>query len=399
MEEVEAPGESFGISREEVRAAWVKVRGNQGAAGVDGVSAGASGKDLRSNLCRIWNRMSSGAYFPPDVEAVAVPKSGGGAGMPGVPSVGGRVAQTVAAARLPARMEPVFHPDSYGCRQGRSALDAVASCRQRCWRFEWVVDSGIRKFSGTVPWDKVVACVEAHTDARWVVLYVRRWPAAGLRMPGLFLHHSFDVRTAREFPGCPFERYADGAVIHCRTSELARAVLGARRSRMAGVGLELHPDKTKIVCCQDGNRRGSGPGPGYPHTQFTFPGFAFRPRGAVNKHGAHSTSFQPAISKEALKRLSETVWSWRLRRRTGGDTADLRKLVNPVPRGRINHYGRCYRPALHPLLQRVDTYLLRWIRKKYRVGLKQAIRRLAEGYALAPRYFAHWALTPPPAGR
>lgn len=421
MDEVKAPGKSFDISKEEVWAAWVRVRGNQGAAGVDGVSVEAFEKDLRNNLYRIWNRMSSGTYFPPDVKAVAIPKSGGGTRMLGVPSVGDRVAQTVVAAHLSARVEPVFHPDSYGYRQGRSALDAVASCRQRCWKFEWVVEFDIRKFFDTVPWDKVVACVEAHTDARWVVLYVKRWLAAGLRMPdgstterlvgtsqgsavspvlaNLFLHHAFDMWMDREFPGCPFERYADDAVIHCRTLDQAQAVLEALRARMAEVGLELHPDKTNIVYCQNGNRRGSGPGPGYPHTQFTFLGFTFRPRGAVNKHGVHFTSFQPAISKEALKRLSETVWSWRLHRRTGGDTADLRKLVNPVLRGWINYYGRFYRSALYPLLQRVNTYLLRWIRKKYRVGMKQAILRLAEGYALAPRYFAHWALMPPPTGR
>ena len=183
MDEVKAPGKSFDISKEEVWAAWAKVRGNRGAAGVDGVSVEAFEKDLRDNLYRIWNRMSSGTYCPPDVKAVAIPKSGGGTRMLGVPSVGDRVAQTVVAAHLSARVEPVFHPDSYGYRQGRSALDAVASCRQRCWRFEWVVEFDIRKFFDTVPWDEVVACVEAHTDARWVVLYVKRWLAAGLRMP------------------------------------------------------------------------------------------------------------------------------------------------------------------------------------------------------------------------
>jgi RNA-directed DNA polymerase len=384
---------------------------------VDGVSVAQFEKDLKDNLYRIWNRMSSGTYFPPEVKAVAIPKSGGGTRILGVPSVGDRVAQTVVAAHLSARVEPVFHPDSYGYRPGRSALDAVATCRKRCWKYDWVVEFDIRKFFDSVPWDKVVACVQAHTDARWVVLYVKRWLAAGLRLPdgstterlegtpqgssvspglaNLFLHYAFDMWMDREFPGCPFERYADDGVAHCRTLEQAQELLAALRSRMAEVGLELHPDKTKIVYCQDSNRRGSGPGPGYPHTQFTFLGFTFRPRRAVNKNGVHFTSFQPAISREALKKLSEKVWSWRLHRRTDSEAADLRRLVNPVLRGWINYYGRFYRSALYPLLHRVNTYLMRWIRKKYRVNVKQARRRLADGYALAPRYFAHWALMYP----
>ncbi len=330
MDEVKASAKPFDISKEEVWDAWVKVRGNQGAAGVDGVSVEEFESDLRNNLYKVWNRMASGTYFPPEVRAVAIPKSGGGARILGVPTVGDRVAQTVVAAHLSARVEPVFHRDSYGYRPGRSALDAVESCRRRCWKYDWVVEFDIRKFFDSVPWDKVVAAIEAHTDARWVVLYVKRWLAAGLRLPdgstaerlegtpqgssvspvlaNLFLHYAFDVWMDREFPGCPFERYADDAVVHCRTLEQAQQVLAALRSRMAEVGLELHPDKTKIVYCQDSNRRGGGPGQGYPYAEFTFLGYTFRPREAVNKNGVHFTSFQPAISKTALKKLSERAF-------------------------------------------------------------------------------------------
>ncbi len=419
MDEVKAQAKPFDVSQEEVWAAWVKVRGNKGAPGVDGVSIEAFEADLEDNLYLVWNRMASGTYFPPQVKAVAIPKPGGTRTL-GVPTVADRVAQTVVAGHLSARVEPVFHPDSYGYRPGRSALDAVAACRRRCWEFDWVVEFDIRRFFDTVPHDEVVACVQAHTDARWVVLYVRRWLTAGLRMPGgdvvdrgegtpqgsavspvlanLFLHYVFDAWMTREFPGCPFERYADDGVIHCRTLAEAEQVLAALRSRMAEVGLVLHPDKTRIVYCKDGNRRGGGPGPGYPHTQFTFLGFTFRPRRAVGRGGAYFTSFLPAISNDALKKLSVRVRSWRLHRRTGGDSADLRALVNPVLRGWINYYGRFYRSALDPLFYRVNTYLLWWIRKKYRLGWKQAVRRLADGHALRPRYFAHWAITPP-AGR
>jgi RNA-directed DNA polymerase len=269
MDELKAPAKPFDISKEEVWDAWVKVRGNKGAPGVDGVSIEAFEGDLKNNLYRVWNRMSSGTYFPPEVRAVAIGKPGGGTRVLGVPTVGDRVAQTVVAAHLSARVEPVFHPDSYGYRPVRSALEAVAACRRRCWEYDWVVEFDIRKFFDTVPHEKIVACVAAHTDARWVVLYVRRWLTAGLRMPGgdvvdrdlgtpqgsavspvlanLFLHYVFDAWIAQEFAGCPFERYADDAVVHCRTLEQAQQVLAALRSRMAGVGLELHPEKTRIV--------------------------------------------------------------------------------------------------------------------------------------------------------
>jgi RNA-directed DNA polymerase len=415
MGELKASGKPFDISKQEVWDAWVKVRGNKGSGGVDGVSVEAFEKDLKDNLYRVWNRMCSGTYFPPEVKAVAIAKRQGGTRVLGVPTVADRVAQTVVAAHLSDRVEQVFHPDSYGYRPSRSALDAVGVCRERCWRFDWVVEFDIRSFFDTVPHAKVVACVERHTEARWVVLYVKRWLAAGLRMPdgrvvdrvrgtpqgsavspvlaNLFLHYAFDAWMAREYPGAPFERYADDGVIHARTLAQAQQVLAALKVRMAQVGLELHPDKTRIVYCKDGNRTGS-----YPDTEFTFLGFTFRPREAEGKHGTRFTAFLPAISSQALVRLGGTVRSWRLHRRTGIGESDLARWINPVLRGWMNYYGRYYRSALNPLFYRVNTYLMRWICKKYRVGWKQAAHRLAYGYRLNPRYFAHWTQAKPVTG-
>jgi group II intron reverse transcriptase/maturase len=227
-------GKSFGISKQEVWEAYERVKANKGAPGVDKCSIEDFESDLKNNLYKIWNRLSSGSYFPPPVRAVEIPKADGGTRILGVPTVADRIAQTVVARRLEAKVEPIFHPDSYGYRPGRSALDAVAACRQRCWKTNWVVDLDIQKFFDSVPWDLVVKVVEANTDLAWVVLYVRRWLEAPLRLPdgtlqqrdrgtpqgsavspvlaNLFLHYAFDVWMAREFPTITFERYVDDGV-------------------------------------------------------------------------------------------------------------------------------------------------------------------------------------------
>ncbi|HMC97362.1 MAG TPA: group II intron reverse transcriptase/maturase, partial [Flavobacteriales bacterium] len=352
--------------------------------------------------------MSSGTYFPPAVRAVEIPKPGG-TRILGVPTVGDRVAQTVVAARLEEKVEPIFHPDSYGYRPNRSALDAVGACRKRCWEYNWVVDLDIRKFFDSVRWDLVVKAVETHVDARWVVLYVKRWLAASVQLPdgslqardrgtaqgsavspvlaNLFMHYAFDMWLAREFPTVAFERYCDDAVIHCVTLVQAEKVLAALHERMAEVGLELHPDKTKVVYCKDTNRRGD-----FQHTSFTFLGYTFRPRQARRKDGVKFTAFLPAISKDALKRIGKQVRSWRLHRRTGSTAEDLAEMINPVVRGWMAYYGAFYRTALHPVLHRINTYLLRWIMKKYKKlrTWKKAIQSMRDAVKRRPRYFAHW---------
>ena len=333
MGELKSSGKSFDISKWDVHDAWEKVRANKGAAGVDGCCIEEFEKDLKNNLYKVWNRMSSGSYFPPPVLAVEIPKPhGDGVRVLGVPTVADRVAQTVVAARLEREVEPIFHCDSYGYRRGRSALDAVGACRRRCWKYDWVVDLDIQKFFDSVSWDLIVKAVAAHTDQPWVLLYVKRWLHAPLQqadgtltardrgtpqgsavspvLANLFLHYAFDAWMAREFPTVPFERYVDDAVVHCVSEQQARQVLAAIGGRMEQVGLRLHPDKTRIVYCQDGQRRGS-----HEHTSFTFLGYEFRQRAARNKHGQRFSAFLPAISKYALRRISAEVRSWRLHHR------------------------------------------------------------------------------------
>lgn len=410
MGELKSPSKPFDISKVEVWEAYRQVKANKGAAGVDEQSVEDFEMDLKNNLYRIWNRMSSGSYFPPAVKAVEIPKShGDGKRILGVPTVGDRIAQTVVARRLEAKVEPIFHPDSYGYRPGRSALHAVRACRKRCWKYDWVVDLDIQKFFDSVDHDLVVKAVQVHTDQPWIVLYVKRWLQAPLALPdgtsqrrnlgtpqgssvspvlaNLFLHYAFDVWMAREFPSIPFERYVDDAVVHCVSRSQAAHVRQAIADRMEEVGLRLHPDKTRIVYCKDGSRRLN-----YEHNSFTFLGLTFHARAARRRNGTKFTSFLPAISKEALKRISGEVRQWRLHRRIGHNIAELAKKINPIIRGWIQYYGAFYRSELYPFLRRINAYLMRWIRSKYKrlqpfKKAKAAWQRIISQY---PRLFAHW---------
>jgi group II intron reverse transcriptase/maturase len=407
-------GKPFAIPKQLVWQAWKSVKANGGAAGADGVTVEAFEKDLKDNLYKVWNRMSSGTYFPPPVRAVEIPKASGGTRILGVPTVGDRVAQTVAAMALEPRTEAIFHDDSYGYRPRKGALDAVGRCRERCWARDWVIDLDIRKFFDSVPWDLMVRAVQANVthEQRWIVLYVRRWLAAPIVMPegtmhardkrtpqgscvspvlaNLFMHYAFDKWLEREFPAVEFERYADDAVVHCATERQAREVLAALEQRMAEVGLQLHPDKTRIVYCKDGKRRRRD----CAETSFTFLGYTFRARNALNRNGTSMfTGFLPAVSKDALKRMSEEVRSWRIHLRTATELQDLAAWINPIVRGWMTYYGRYYRTALDRLLRRINTYLMRWAQQKYRRlrPFRKALRWWKDLTTRQPHLFAHWA--------
>ena len=421
MNEPKQQDKPFQISKWKVWEAYERVKANKGAAGVDEQSITEFEADRDRNLYKIWNRMSSGSYFPPPVKAVEIPKAGGtGVRLLGVPTVADRVAQTVARLYLEPQVEPVFHPDSYGYRPGKSALDAVAACRKRCWRADWVIDMDIRAFFDTVPWDLVRKAVAHHISPgqRWIVLYVERWLKAPLQhadgtlvardrgtpqgsaisplIANLFMHYAFDAWMAREHPGIRFERYCDDAVVHCASEQQARHMRAAIAARLAEVGLELHPGKTRIIYCKDADRRGD-----HEVTSFTFLGYEFRPRLAKNRHGKHFVSFLPAVSRQAMKAMGAEIRSWHWAKRSDKSLGDLALMFNSVVQGWINYYGRFYRSRLLYFLRGLNRHLMRWACRKYK-RLKRRERRamawLAEIARRSPHLFAHWRLGARPDG-
>ncbi len=403
----------FAISEVVVREAYRRVKANKGAAGVDGESIEEFERDLEGNLYKLWNRMSSGSYFPPPVRAVEIPKPvGKGVRVLGVPTVADRIAQTVAAMYLEPKVEPVFHPDSYGYRPGRSAKQALGRCRERCWQVDWVIDLDIKAFFDTVPHSLVMKAVRHHTDLRWILLYVQRWLKAPLQredgslvardrgtpqgsaisplLANLFMHYAFDSWMQRELAHIRFERYCDDVVVHCASQAQAGFVKERIGRRLKECRLEMHPTKTRIVYCKDANRRGS-----HEHVSFDFLGYQFRARRTRGKDGRLFDSFLPAISPEEAKRIRREMRDWRLRSAVGQTLPELARWINPRVRGWINYYGAFYRTELDPSLRLLNEHLARWAMRKYkrlRDRPRRARRFLAKVALREPDLFIHWTL-------
>lgn len=407
----------FVIAKGRVAFAWEQVKANRGAAGVDGVELAEFEDRLEDHLYRVWNRMSSGSYFPDPVRGVDIPKGDrvGSTRRLGVPTVADRVAQTVAVGFLEPIVERIFHEDSYGYRPGRGPLDAVGTARRRCWRFDWVIDLDIRAFFDSVDHDLMRKALAAHLphELRWIGLYVDRWMSAAVVEPdgtlaersrglaqggpispmlaNLYLHYGFDQWMAKKFPDAPFERFADDAVVHCRSKGEAERVLVALAERMRQIGLELHADKTRIVYCADSNRRrGKG-----EQTRFDFLGFTFCAREARSKNGRVFRSFLPAVSDAALKRIGREVRSWQIHRHTDVSTEEVAEFIGPKIRGWAAYYGAFYPTRLYRIWRRINWYLIRWVRVKYEHlrTWRAAKRAWAQVTDAHPDMFPHWRWT------
>lgn len=401
---------SFEIPKRLIWEAFQYVKANKGAAGVDGQSLMDFESDLKGNLYKLWNRMSSGSYMPPPVRRVNIPKKGGGSRPLGIPTVADRVGQMAVKLVLEPKLDPIFHPDSYGYRPGKSAHQALDKVTERCWRYDWLIDLDIKGYFDAIDHDLLMKAVQRHTQERWILLYIERWlkadvmyadgrieqrfrgtPQGGVISPvlaNLFLHYVFDKWMDKHHPHVPFARYADDIVCNCRTKTQAERLLEILQDRFAACGLQIHPQKSKIVYCQDGRRRYA-----YPVNSFDFLGYTFRARPARTRRGELFVGFNPAVSRKALKAMNEKIRSWRINVWNQADIFDLARFINPIVRGWVQYYCRYNRSEMFSLLSRLDQRLARWARRKYR-RLRRHKRRSAQWLAKIrrsnPGLFAHW---------
>lgn len=401
---------SFDIDKGLFLQAFKMVKANKGVHGVDWQSIVEFEKNLSNNLYRLWNRLSSGSYFPPAVRRVEIPKKDGTTRTLGIPTVGDRVIQTVVKLVLEPKLDRVFHEDSYGFRPGKSAHDAVGQARRRCFDYRWVLDIDIKNFFETIPHDLLMKAVRRHTSCPWILLSIERWikapiqlkdgstiqrqagtPQGGVISPllaNLFLHYGFDLWIDREVGNIPFERYADDIVCHCVSQRQAEWLQRKLSRRFLEIGLVLHPAKTQIVYCQSSFRKEK-----YRNVSFDFLGFSFRPRKVLCSNGKTVTGFLPGVSRNAQKKMRTTIKRWKFRQRNKLNLTELANEFNPIIRGWLNYYGKFYRSAMGVIKDYLDYHLVKWLRgkfKRFRCRPRAARRCLIKLALNNPGMFAHW---------
>lgn len=401
---------SFNITKQVVFEAYKRVKSNRGCSGVDDETIEEFERDLKKNLYRIWNRMSSGTYFPPAVRLVEIPKANGEKRPLGIPTVSDRIAQMVAKMCLEPELDQHFEEDSYGYRPNKSALQALTKARERCWQFAWVIDIDIKGFFDNLDHELLMKAVKKHAKCKWLILYIERWikaplqlqdgqlqrretgtPQGGVISPllaNLYLHYTFDVWMKHNNPMIKYERYADDIICHCQTEFQAKELLEKLKARFTACGLMLHPQKTKIVYCKD-DRRSSN----YPCVSFDFLGYTFKPRKARSREGEIFQGFNPAVSQKAMKNINTEIRSWRLQSRVDKTLNDLGRIFNPIIRGWLNYYGKYNKTVLSRVFKRLDQRLVHWLMRKckrLRGHTAKAREHLRKVIKHNPTVFAHW---------
>jgi len=403
---------SVPVSKEQVWDAYKKVRSNAGSAGVDGVSMEAYDANRSAHLYKLWNRMASGSYFPPPVKEVEVPKKDGKIRKLGIPTISDRVAQMVVKDYLEPRFEKIFSPHSYGYRPGKNAHQALSAVRENVRMLDWVIDLDIKGFFDNIDHGKLMLAVKRHVPEKWCLMYIERWlqmpvltksgeltqkqgkgtPQGGVLSPllaNLFLHYAMDKWLEQTHSAVRYERYADDAILHCKSKVQADYVVRNLNKRMKQCGLELHPEKTKLVYCRDHRRQGD-----HPMVKFDFLGYSFQPRTAKSKRdGALYLGYDCAISISSKKRIAEKMRELGIEHLTHKSIVGVAQFLEPYIRGWINYYGKFRLWEMNPVFQWLRRRLVMWARKRYKrykTSINRAyawLKRVKEQY---PTLFYHW---------
>ena len=402
----------FDIPKSLIVEAYKLVKANKGGVGVDRESLEDFDKKLKKNLYKIWNRLSSGSYFPPAVRGVEIPKKQGGKRMLVVPTVSDRIAQMVIKLMFEAEVEPHFLEDSYGYRPHKSALDAIEITRKRCWKYKWLIEFDIKGLFDNIDHELLMKAVRHHTDNRCTLLYIERWIKAPLEAPdgtirsresgvpqggvispilsNLYLHYVFDKWMTRKHPEALWCRYADDGICHCKTREQAESLLTELEQRFKECKLEIHREKTKIVYCESSHRRQSYAG----NKSFVFLGYEFRARRAENKKTKEVfTGFLPAISPKAKKDITAKIRALNVRNKSDLSLQEIAKWLNPMIQGWINYYGKYTPSALNTVFQRLNRTLVKWSMNKYKKLANRTIyadKCMKEFARKHTNLFAHW---------
>lgn len=394
--------------------AYKKVKANKGSSGVDSISMESFDAKRAKHLYKLWNRMASGSYFPPPVKEVEIPKNDGKIRKLGIPTITDRVAQTVVKEHVEPRLEAIFSPHSYGYRPKKNAHQALTSVRENCWKYDWVIDLDIKGFFDNISHEKLMKAVYKHVPENWICMYIQRWlqmpvqtrageiiakqgkgtPQGGVISPllaNLFLHYAFDKWLEQNASTVKYVRYADDAIIHCKSKAHAERVLTRLQSRMNACELELHPEKTKLVYCRDFKRQGN-----YKTVKFDFLGYSFQPRTAKSKQtGQLFLGYDCAISISSRKRLADKLEELDIVNMSFKSIVGIAQKLNPYIRGWINYYGKFRGYELSKVFYLLRCRLVRWARKRYkryRHSLNKAYQWLSRVRKQYPYLFYHWQL-------
>ena len=406
-----ATTKSLPITKRMVWEAYKKVRSNKGAAGIDKETLGMYKEKLKDNLYILWNRMSSGSYFPPSVLEVEIPKDDGRKRKLGIPTVNDRIAQQVVKTYLEPRFETEFSPHSYGYRPNKSAHQAVAAVRENVRQYRWVIDMDISGFFDNMSHELLMTALEGHVKEKWAKMYIKRWlespiedkdgniryrngtgtPQGGVISPllaNLFLHYTLDKWLEIQHPQLRYVRYADDAIIHCNNQAEAEKVLQAIKQRMLACGLEVNKKKTKIAYCKNANRKGT-----YKVVKFDFLGFTFQPRPTSTRTGKMFLGFDCAISTKSKKKITEVFRKSKFQRWTGSDITRIADEFNSKIQGWINYYGKFRKFSLMKIFRIFHRRLMAWAvnrYKRFKGSMRKAMRWVYKLARSQPNLFVHW---------